>query len=144
MVRGSAVIIAFGCLVGLSVQGLAGAPTAAVPASPSEYQAIERFLADIEKAPVAYQARRRLEASSSKLKESAWMDVITEFDPAEGFTYSIVAQGGSERIARRVLKSVLEAEREGATGAERRKAERQFFPAKIMSSTSAVMPAMTC
>jgi hypothetical protein len=122
MVRGSAVIVAFGCLIGLSVQGLAGAPTAAVPASPSEYEAIERFLADIEKAPVAYQARRRLEASSSKLKESAWMDVVTEFDPAAGFTYSIVAQGGSERIARRVLKSVLEAEREGATGAERRKA----------------------
>ena len=122
MVRGSAVFVAFGCLVGLSVQGLAGAPTPAVTASPSEYQAIERFLADIEKAPVAYKALRRMEASSSKLKESAWMEAITEFDPAAGFTYSIVAQGGSERIGRRVLKAVLEAEREGATSTERRKA----------------------
>ena len=113
MVRGSAVVIAFGCLIGLSVQGLAGAPTPAVPASPSEYLAIERFLAEIEKPPVSYQARRRLEASSSKLKESAWMEAVTEYDPAAGFTYSIVAQGGSERIQRRVLKAVLETEREG-------------------------------
>lgn len=50
------------------------------------------------------------------------MEAITEYDPAEGFTYSIVAQGGSERIQRRVLKAVLEAEREGSTPAEWRKA----------------------
>jgi hypothetical protein len=121
MVRGPAVVIAFGCLIGLSVQGLAGAPTPAVPASPTEYLAIERFLAEIEKPPVSYQARRRLEASSSKLKESAWMEAVTEYDPAAGFTYSIVAQGGSERIQRRVLKAVLEAEREGSTRDEWRK-----------------------
>ena len=105
MTRGIAVLLAFGCLTGLSVQGLAGAPAPAVPASPSENVAVERFLADIEKPPVAYQARRRLEASSAKLKESAWMEAVTEYDPAAGLTYSIVAQGGSERIRRRVLES---------------------------------------
>jgi hypothetical protein len=83
---------------------------------------VERFLADIEKPPVAYQARRRLEASSVKLKESAWMEAITEYDPAAGLTYSIVAQGGSERIRRRVLNAVLEAEREHSTVAEWRQA----------------------
>ena len=50
------------------------------------------------------------------------MEVITEFDPAAGFTYTIVAQGGSERIQRRVLKAVLETERESTTDAEWRKA----------------------
>ena len=40
------------------------------------------------------------------------MEAVTEYDPAVGFTYSIVAQGGSERIRRRVLNAVLEAERE--------------------------------
>ena len=95
-----------------------GGPAPAVPASPSEYVAVERFLADIEKPPVAYQARRRLEASSIKLNESAWMEVISEYHPARGLTYSIVAQGGSERIRRRVLKKVLEAEQENSTREE--------------------------
>jgi hypothetical protein len=118
MNRDSAVLLAFGCLIGLSVQGLAGAPAPAVPASPSEYVAVERFLADIEKPPVAYQARRRLEASSAKLNESAWMEAVTEYDPMRGLTYSIVAEGGSERIRRRVLKAVLEAEQENSTREE--------------------------
>ena len=122
MTRRTAVLLAFGCLTGLLGQGLAGAPAPAVPASPSEYVAVERFLADIEKTPVAYQARRRLEASSAKLKESAWMEAVTQYAPATGLTYSIVAQGGSERIRRRVLDAVLEAEREASTLAEWRKA----------------------
>ena len=115
-------MVAFGCLMGLSVQGLSGAPPPAVPTSPSEYLAVERFLADVERPPVSYKARRRLEASSAKLNESAWMEAVTEFDPVAGFTYSIVAQGGSERIRRRVLKAVLDAERETATVVEWRKA----------------------
>jgi hypothetical protein len=121
MTRGTAVLLAFGCLLGLSSQALTGAPAPAVPASPSENGAVERFLADSEKAPVAYQARRRLEASSAKLKESAWMEAITDYDPAVGLTYSIVAQGGSERIRRRVLNAVLEKERESSTLSEWRK-----------------------
>src|SRR5918995_528798 len=118
MNRRTAVLTAFGFLIGLSVQRLAGAPAPAVPVSPSEYVAVERFLADIEKPPVAYQARRRLEASSAKLNESAWMEAVTEYDPAHGLTYSIVAQGGSERIRRRVLKAVLEGEQENSTREE--------------------------
>src|SRR5919106_122287 len=118
MSRGTAVLLSFGCLIGLSVQGLAGAPAPAVPASPSEYVAVERFLAEIEKPPVAYQARRRLEASSVKLNESAWMEAVTQYDPSAGLTYTIVAKGGSERIQRRVLKAVLEAEQENSTRVE--------------------------
>ena len=122
MNRGIAVLLGFVTLVGLSVQGLAGAPAPAASASSSEYVALERFLADVEKPPVAYQARRRLEASSAKLNESAWMEAVTAFDPKTGFTYSIVAQGGSERIQRRVLKSVLEGEREHSLPDQWRKA----------------------
>jgi hypothetical protein len=103
------------------VQGLTGAPARAVPASPSENGAVERFLSDIEKPPVAYQARRRLEASSTRLNESAWMEAVTDYDPSVGLTYSIVAQGGSERIRRRVLNAVLKAEREYSSLAQWRK-----------------------
>ena len=119
--RGVVVLLVVGCLIGLSVHGLAGAPAPAGPASLSEYAAVERFLSEIEKPQVAYQARRRLEASSAKLKESAWIEADTAYDPASGFRYTITAQGGSERIRRRVLKPVLEAEKENASPDEWRK-----------------------
>ena len=121
MIRGTAVLLAFGCLTGIAVERLAGAPAPAVAASPSDAAALERFLTDIEKPPVAYEARRRLDASSAKLNESAWLEAITRFEPAAGFTYSIVAEGGSERIRRRVLKAVLETERKTSTGDQLRK-----------------------
>jgi hypothetical protein len=121
MVCRRVVVFALGCLTALSVQNLAGAPEPAFPASPSEHSAVERFLADIEKPPVAYQARRRLEASSAKLNESAWMEAVTQYDPNGGFVYSISAQGGSERIQRRVLKAVLDAERKASLRHEWRK-----------------------
>ena len=121
MMHRPVVVITFGCLTALSVQGLAGAPEPTAPPSPDEHVAVERFLADVEKPPVAYQARRRLEASSAKLNEAAWMEAVTQFNPDRGFTYSIVAQGGSERIQARVLKAVLEAERETSTRMEWRK-----------------------
>ena len=121
MNRLSALYGALTFLIGLSAQGLAGALGPAAPASASDREAIARFLTEIEKPPVAYHARRRLEASSVKLKESAWLEATTEYDPVEGFKYAIVAQGGSERIARRVLKGVLDAEKKHSTAGERHK-----------------------
>ncbi len=113
-----AVLLAFlGSLLILTAPRLAGAPAPA-PASAAEYVAIERFLTDIERPPVAYQARRRMEASSSKLNESAWMEAVTAYVPGRGFSYQIVAQGGSERIRNRVLSKVLEAEQENSVPRE--------------------------
>jgi hypothetical protein len=118
MCRTPAVLLAFlGSLLILTGPRLAGAPAPA-PASAAEYVAIERFLTGIEKPPVAYQARRRMEASSSKLNESAWMEAITAYAPHKGFTYQIIAQGGSERIRNRVLNKVLEAEQENSVPRE--------------------------
>jgi hypothetical protein len=121
MDRVAAVGVTLLLLTAFSVTGLSGAPGPALPTSPVEHRAVERFLAEIDKPPVAYQARRRLEASSTKLNESAWMEVATEYEPAAGFQYSIVAQGGSERIAKRVLRKVLEAEKEHSVLDEWRK-----------------------
>ena len=122
MERGIAALLGIVIFGGLWAQGLAGAPAPAVPAAESENAALERFLADVEKPPVAYQARRRLEAASAKLNESAWMEAVTTFDPKSGFTYTVTAAGGSERIQQRVLKSVLETEREQSMPSEWRKA----------------------
>ena len=118
MTRVSAIYGVFTFLIGLSAQGLAGAPGPARPAPASDREAVVRFLSEIEKPPVAYHARRRLEASSPRLKESAWLEATTEYDPVAGFRYAIVAQGGSERIARRVLKRVLDAEKENSVAGE--------------------------
>ena len=104
--------------MGLFTDGLVGMRAPAMPTSDGEHVAVERFLSEIEKPPVAYQARRRLEASASKLNESAWMEVVTEFQPGSGFRYWIVGQGGSERIQRRVLKSVLQTEKENSVSDE--------------------------
>jgi len=117
----SAIFVSLTALLAIGAAGLSGAPAPATPASPTEHFAVERFLSEIEKPPVAYSARRRLEAASTKLNESAWMEAITDFDPEAGFHYSIVAKGGSERIFNRVLKKVLESERETSLLAEWRK-----------------------
>jgi hypothetical protein len=113
MRRGAATALILSCIVGVS-STLDGASTASSPASPVEFAAVNRFLTHLEKPPAAYRAHRRLEAASEKLKESAWMEAFTEFSPGTGFRYSVIAAGGSERIQRRVLKSVLEAERESS------------------------------
>src|SRR3954471_11490958 len=117
MQRGTPLLLVSGYLIALFVPVLAGAPAPA-PAAAAEYVAVERFLTDLEKPPVAYQARRRMEASSLGLKESAWMEAITSYSPSAGFSYQIVAQGGSERIGNRVLKKVLEAEKENSAPQE--------------------------
>jgi hypothetical protein len=115
------VFASLACLVALSVQALSGAPAAAVAASPAEHDAVERFLSQLERPPIPYQAWRRLEASSTRLNESAWMEAVTEFDPFAGFQYAITGHGGSERILNRVLKKVLESERENSGIEEWRK-----------------------
>jgi hypothetical protein len=103
-----ALLLAIGCFMTLPTQRLAGAPDA----SSAEAGTIERFINDIEKEPVSYQALRRLEASSAKLNESAWMEAFTEYSPENGFSYRVLSQGGSERILNRALKGVLDGERE--------------------------------
>jgi hypothetical protein len=112
------VLVAVTCLTGLCVQVLF---CAGAPAPRADSLNLQRFIDNIERQPVAYQAVRRLEASSSKLNESAWMEAFTEYDPATGFQYRIMGEGGSNRIRNRVLKSVLEAERDNSTQAEWRK-----------------------
>src|SRR3954466_11540701 len=100
---------ALGCLVALSTGRVAGA---AAEASRGEAGAVSRFINDIEKAPIPYQAVRRLEASSSKLNESAWMEAFTEYSRERGFSYRVLSQGGSERILNRALKGVLDSEKQ--------------------------------
>jgi hypothetical protein len=84
----------------------------AAAASREEAGTVDRFMDAIEKEPVPYRAVRRLEASSAKLNESAWMDAFTEYSRERGFAYRVLNQGGSQRILERGLRAVLESEKE--------------------------------
>jgi hypothetical protein len=70
---------------------------------------IEQFLAQ-DDTQRAYRAARRLEAENGSRK--GWMEAITEYSPQMGFRYAITAEGGSGYIRSRVLRAVLDGERE--------------------------------
>ena len=57
-----------------------------------------------------YKATRRLEARNGG--NSGWLEVETEYSPAAGFRYTITGEGGSGHIRNKVLKAVLDGERE--------------------------------
>lgn len=70
---------------------------------------IRQFLAqgDVQR---PYRAVRWLEAENRS--QRGWLEAVTEYLPPTGFRYHITAEGGSEYIRGKVLKAVLEAERE--------------------------------
>jgi hypothetical protein len=72
-------------------------------------QTITQFLAQDDAQP-AYRAVRRLEAENGSRK--GWLEALTEYSPAAGFHFQITAEGGSGYIRSKVLRAVLEGERE--------------------------------
>jgi hypothetical protein len=80
---------------------------AAVPNAADD--SIRQFLAqDGTQRP--YRAVRQLEAESGTRK--GWLEAVTEYSPAAGFQYRISAESGSEYIRGKVLKAVLDRERD--------------------------------
>lgn len=70
---------------------------------------IQQFLAQND-SQRAYRASRRLEATSKD--RHGWLEAVTEYSPETGFNYTITAEGGSAVIRGKVLRAVLEGERE--------------------------------
>jgi hypothetical protein len=70
---------------------------------------IQQFLAQKDAQP-PYRANRRLEATSKD--RNGWLEAVTEYSPETGFDYTITAEGGSGMIRGKVLRAVLEGERE--------------------------------
>jgi hypothetical protein len=69
----------------------------------------QQFLAR-ESASHPYRALRRLEAENRG--RTAWLEAWTTFVPGESFHYEIVSEGGSSYIRTRVLRGLLEGEKE--------------------------------
>jgi hypothetical protein len=58
-----------------------------------------------------YRALRRMHAKSERFNHEGWMEAWTELD-ARGFRYEIVSERGSDTIRKKVMKSILDRERE--------------------------------
>jgi hypothetical protein len=87
--------------------GFASSVRATVPDAAE--QGIEQFLAqDGSQRP--YRALRRLEAKNGS--RTAWMEATTEYSAESGFRYQITAEGGSGAIRTKVLKALLDGERD--------------------------------
>src|SRR5688572_26580414 len=57
-----------------------------------------------------YRAIRRLEAENGGRR--GWLEAVTEYSVESGFSYQVTAEGGSSLVRSRVLRAVLEGERE--------------------------------
>ena len=57
-----------------------------------------------------YRAIRRLEAENGSRR--GWLEAITEYSAESGFSYQVTAEGGSSLVRSKVLRAVLEGERE--------------------------------
>jgi hypothetical protein len=77
------------------------------PASDSSI--VERFLQRPSELHT-YEATRHLEAGA--LGRRGWADARTRYTPADGFTYEIIASGGTGFIVNRVLRPLLQREKE--------------------------------
>jgi len=70
----------------------------------------------------AYTARRSLKGGLPGKGEYGWMDVMTEFTPQNGLSYTVLSEGGSSRIRTRALRNVLDREVEASRSADARAA----------------------
>jgi hypothetical protein len=57
-----------------------------------------------------YRATRRLEAENGSRR--GWLEAVTEYSAQQGFTYQVVSEGGSSYIRAKVLRAVLNGERD--------------------------------
>ena len=87
--------------------GIAGGVRATVPDEADS--SIRQFLAQDYTQP-AYRATRRLEAENGSRR--GWIEAVTEYSPKTGFRYEITDEGGSNHIRTKVLRAVLDGERD--------------------------------
>jgi hypothetical protein len=100
----------------LVVAVLASSGVSATVTDPAD-GSIKRFLAQNDDLH-PYRALRRLEAENGDRK--AWIEAQTDYSLDGGFEYQVTAEGGSSYIRSRILRAVLDGERDliaqGKTG----------------------------
>jgi len=93
------------------------APNVRATAPETADHCIRRFLAQDDSQP-RYRAIRRLEAENGSRR--GWLEAATEYTPPAVFRYQVIAEGGAGFIRDKILRGVLDAERnaiaQGDTG----------------------------
>jgi hypothetical protein len=98
-------------LLAIAVINASGQSPADAAESPRP-ASLERFLNNSSESLTHVRAVRHLEAANTRFKKQGWMDVRTELSPETGFTFEVLSEGGSEYIRKKVLRPILEGERE--------------------------------
>jgi hypothetical protein len=93
----------------LLFSAIAFAPVLQATVPDAADDSIRQFLAQDDTQP-SYRATRRLEAVNGN--RSGWLDAVTEYSPQTGLRYEITAEGGSGYIRSKVLRAVLDGERD--------------------------------
>ena len=88
---------------------MAATPIVLATARDAADESIRQFLEQDDTQP-AYRAERRLEAETGGRR--GWMQAVTSYSPGVGFRYEITGEGGSSFIRSKVLRAVLDGERE--------------------------------
>ena len=130
-----------GVVAALLVAPLGWQFSAAAGVEPVSVTAMERFLAR-RAAAHQYAASRRLEASGKGRR--AWLDARTHFTRASGLSYEVTAEGGSGFIRARVLRSLLDEEKQliargGEAGVALSPANYEFSPEGVNEEGLAVV-----
>lgn len=90
--------------------------------APRPGTAVESSPARREPPLESYRALREMRAKNGRYKLEGWIDAWTEMHPQSGFSFGVVAEGGSGYIRDKVLRKVLESERQAVAGADRDRA----------------------
>jgi hypothetical protein len=101
----------FVLLIGTAVPAL----VQGAPQDPADHS-IRQFLQTMDHRQPPYRAMRRLVAENGSRR--GWLDATTEYSPATGFSYQVTAEGGSGYIRTKVLRRVLDGEREAIAQGE--------------------------
>ena len=86
-----------------------GASALLAARAPADDNLIDRFLQHPSELHT-YEAVRHMEAAS--LGHSGWIEARTHYAPADGFTFTVTASGGSGIINNHVLRPILQREKE--------------------------------
>jgi hypothetical protein len=104
--------------------GLLAAAHAAVaggqlPDAAADQSLIAKFLNNSAEPLTQYRAVRHLEARNQRFKKHGWMDVRTELTDEGVFSFAVLAEGGSGYIRTKVLRPILEGERDVVSRGDR-------------------------
>ena len=99
----------------IALLSIVGPPTLlASVADPADHSMRQFLQQDDTQHP--YRAVRRLEAENGGRR--GWLEAVTEYSIEKGFTYQVTSEGGSSLVRSKVLRTVLEGEREIIAGGE--------------------------